>query len=143
MASDDISGVGKSQGDPTGHSAGGGEQSAPEKGFQPINALGKKPEGAGPGRASTSRPNSLSVTRSYGDGHAYTCFTEDGEQQTANAGQADDPEKQFEVRWDGISDPMNPRSMSKPRKWLVLILVSMSSLCVYVLTYLLHAILRR
>lgn len=133
MASDDISRVEKSQGDPTGQYMGGGEQNGPEKAFQPIKARGKKTEGAGPGHISASRPNSLHTTRSYGDGHGYTCFSADEEQQGADSGQAQDPEKQFEVQWDGGSDPMNPRSMSKPRKWLVVILVSMSSLCVYVL----------
>ena len=135
MASDNILPVEKSQGDPTGQFAGGGERNDPEKAFQPIKARAKRTEGAGPGQASTSRPSSLYTARSYSDGHGYTCFSGDEEQQTANPGQAEDPEKQFEVQWDGGSDPMNPRSMSKPRKWLVVILVSMSSLCVYVLTY--------
>ena len=39
-------------------------------------------------------------------------------------------ENEYEVNWDGDHDPMNPRSMSKPRKWLIVIIVSMSSLCV-------------
>lgn len=133
MASDDITRVQNSQGDPTGQFAGGEEQDDAEKAFQPIKARGKRSEGAGPGQASTSRPNSLHTIRSYGDGHGYTCFSDDGEHQGADSGQTRDPEKQFEVQWDGGSDPMNPRSMSKPRKWLVVILVSMSSLCVYVL----------
>lgn len=132
MASDEISRVQKSQGDPAGLFASSEEQDDPEKAFQPIKARGKRTEGAGPGQASTSRPNSLHTIRSYGDGHGYTCFSNDEEHQGPDSGQAQDPEKQFEVQWDGGSDPMNPRSMSKPRKWLVLILVSMSSLCVYV-----------
>lgn len=137
MVSGHVTRVGKSQGDSTGQDAGGGQQSDPEKAFQPIKARQKKPEGAGPGQASTSRSNSLYTTRSYGDGHGYTCFGHDEEHQASNPGQAEDPEKQFEVQWDGGSDPMNPRSRSKARKWLVVILVSMSSLCVYVLIYLL------
>lgn len=43
-----------------------------------------------------------------------------------------DPEKEFEVDWDGDDDPMNPRSMNKLRKWLIVLTVSSSSLCVYV-----------
>lgn len=139
MASDDISRVEKAEGDPTRQSAGGEEQRDPEKALQPMKARGKQTEGAGSGQASTSRPNSLHTTRSYGDGHGYTCPSDDEEQQGANAGQTDDPEKRFEVQWDSDTDPMNPRSRSKPQKWLVVILVSMSSLCVYVLNYLLNA----
>lgn len=38
---------------------------------------------------------------------------------------------EWEVRWDGgDNDPGNPRSMALGRKWLVVIIVSMSSLCV-------------
>ncbi|MCJ1395277.1 hypothetical protein MMC18_008161 [Xylographa bjoerkii] len=50
--------------------------------------------------------------------------------------QGDDPkggqesEKNFEVGWDGDDDPMNPRSMSTGRKWLIVLIVSSSSLCV-------------
>lgn len=37
----------------------------------------------------------------------------------------------FEVHWEnGDNDPLNPRSMSIARKWLVVIIVSASSLCV-------------
>ena len=46
--------------------------------------------------------------------------------------QAQDPEKEFEVHWDGDNDPMNPRSMSKARKWVIVLIVSATSLCVYV-----------
>ena len=39
-------------------------------------------------------------------------------------------EKHFEVGWDGEDDPLNPRSMSTGRKWLIVLIVSASSLCV-------------
>ena len=42
-----------------------------------------------------------------------------------------DAEKDFEVKWEGgDDDPMNPRSMSEVRKWMVVLIVSASSLCV-------------
>ena len=41
-----------------------------------------------------------------------------------------DAEKNFEVAWDGDDDPMNPRSMRTSRKWLIVLIVSTSSLCV-------------
>ncbi|KAF8458193.1 major facilitator superfamily domain-containing protein [Kalaharituber pfeilii] len=43
----------------------------------------------------------------------------------------DDELAQFEVRWEnGDADPYSPRSMSKGRKWLVTLVVSLSSTCV-------------
>ncbi|TKA61537.1 hypothetical protein B0A49_08178 [Cryomyces minteri] len=44
--------------------------------------------------------------------------------------QAVDPEREFEVKWDGDNDPMNPRSKSKLHKWIIVLIVSSSSLCV-------------
>lgn len=37
----------------------------------------------------------------------------------------------FEVHWEGgDADSLNPRSFGKGRKWVIVIIVSMSSLCV-------------
>ena len=37
----------------------------------------------------------------------------------------------FEVHWDGgDADLLNPRSLSYARKWLILLVVSLSALCV-------------
>jgi hypothetical protein len=41
-------------------------------------------------------------------------------------------EKEFEVAWIGDDDPMNPRSMAFARKWIIVIILSASSLCVCV-----------
>ena len=47
----------------------------------------------------------------------------------------------FEVQWDGEDDPMNPRHMSKIRKWVIVLILSAGSTCVtctssmYVETY--------
>lgn len=50
---------------------------------------------------------------------------EGGEAGTIGA----DDEQRFTVDWDE-NDPMNPRNMGKARKWLIVIIVSMGSLCV-------------
>ncbi|CAL5874945.1 uncharacterized protein PFLUO_LOCUS9248 [Penicillium psychrofluorescens] len=50
---------------------------------------------------------------------------EGGEAGTAGT----DEEQHFTVGWDE-NDAMNPRNMSKARKWLIVIIVSMGSLCV-------------
>ncbi len=83
---------------------------------------------------------SLQRSRSYGNGYGCTTFNED-EETTKDAEKGQDPNKQFEVRFDGDSDPINPRSFSKTRKWLIVTIVSAGSTCVtcassmYTLTY--------
>ena len=48
---------------------------------------------------------------------------------------APDTKESFEVRWDGDEDPINPRNMGTARKWMIVLLVSTSSLCVYVASH--------
>lgn len=79
---------------------------------------------------SRSRPRSTLSHRSYVDGHS-TYFSYDEDRQESHTGPANDSEKDFEVRWDGNDDPMNPRNMHKIKRWMIVIIVSMSSLCVY------------
>lgn len=78
---------------------------------------------------SVIKSSSLHRSKSYGDGHGYTAFGDDEEapRKTENG---DDPEKEFEVQWDGDQDPMNPRNMSNGRKWIVVAIVSAGSTCV-------------
>jgi hypothetical protein len=42
----------------------------------------------------------------------------------------DDAKNEFEVRFDGDDDPLNPKNRPEARKWLVVFIVSASSLCV-------------
>ena len=68
----------------------------------------------------------LEKSRSYGDGHGFTCFGRedceaDGQGEEANA---------FEVKWEGDDDPMSPRNMRRGKKWLVVLIVSAGSTCV-------------
>ena len=82
----------------------------------------------------------LQRSRSYGNGYSCTTFNDD-EESSKDEEKGRDPNKQFEVRFDGDSDPMNPRSFSKFRKWVIVIIVSAGSTCVtcassmYTLTY--------
>lgn len=102
------------------------------KEFEPI---------AGSGEVTLSRPNTLrqkatnasarsSVSRTRTQ-NGYGCDdNEDSEGQDLEGGvlREKDP---YDVVWDGgDADPMNPRSMSLARKWLVVLIVSASSLCV-------------
>jgi hypothetical protein len=78
---------------------------------------------------SQSRSRPLSRTRSN---NGYGC--DDNDDMTTDleiAGDSGVEKDPFEVHWeDGDNDPSNPRSMSLARKWLVVIIVSASSLCV-------------
>lgn len=48
-----------------------------------------------------------------------------------DAGQGVDERDPFEVRFEGgDDDPLSPRSMARGRKWVVVIIVSISSFCV-------------
>ena len=83
-------------------------------------------------REETDSPfGQLRSVKSYSDENGFTRTGSDNGDRTATDVEAGrDPEKAFEVDWDGEDDPMNPRSMSRARKWVVVIIVSMSSLCV-------------
>jgi len=48
--------------------------------------------------------------------------------------QADDTyHEEYEVKWDGLNDPENPKALKKSTKWFVTLVVSMGALCVLVL----------
>jgi hypothetical protein len=52
------------------------------------------------------------------------------DEEAGEAGRTEtDEEQRFTVHWDE-NDPMNPRNMTKARRWLIVIIVSMGSLCV-------------
>ncbi|KAF2760246.1 MFS general substrate transporter [Pseudovirgaria hyperparasitica] len=69
--------------------------------------------------------------RSYAGQDGYTCFSdEDGAEGSDGINEPSDPEKAFEVKWDGEKDPMNPRNKGKLQKWLIVLIIAASSLCV-------------
>jgi hypothetical protein len=78
-----------------------------------------------------SRPQTLHTIRSersYGGEDGFSCFQEDI--RDAEAGPDNAEEKQFEVKWDGESDPMNPRNRKKAQKWMIVLIMASSALCV-------------
>ncbi|KAL2354908.1 synaptic vesicle transporter [Cryomyces antarcticus] len=102
--------------------------------FEPIRA--SRPQTLAQTKSRQSARSLQSVRsgrsgRSYAGGDGYTHFTDEEEgYNVPDAGGAVDPEKEFEVKWDGDNDPMNPRSKSKLHKWIIVLIVSSSSLCV-------------
>jgi hypothetical protein len=79
-------------------------------------------------RASTaSRPRSITRTRSQ-NGYGVDDEQEDETSTEQNGRPEKDP---FEVGWDGgDDDPLNPRSFSKARKWMITFIVAQASFCV-------------
>lgn len=80
-------------------------------------------------RAPTSL-RSISRTRSN---NGYGCDTDGSEESGGDVegGNTQAEKDPYEVKWEGgDGDPMNPRSMAFVRKWVVVIIVSASSLCV-------------
>jgi hypothetical protein len=81
-----------------------------------------------------SRTTTRRSQRSYFGGHdGYSCYSEDVPAADAeNAGQLSDGDS-FDVKWDGgDEDPLNPRHKSKLRKWVIVLILSSASLCVWV-----------
>lgn len=81
---------------------------------------------------------SLRTTRSHqsrAGGDGYTCLDpEPGHKANANGqninGNGGVTEQPYLVTWDGDADPENPRSMSKLRRWIIVLICAASSLCV-------------
>ncbi|KAH8601211.1 major facilitator superfamily domain-containing protein, partial [Bisporella sp. PMI_857] len=92
------------------------------KEFEPIACT--KSHSSQPG----SRPVSLRAITKTRSQNGYGC--DDPEEHGVQNGVAAEKDP-FEVRWDGgENDKMNPRGMSLLRKWVVVIIVSASSMCV-------------
>jgi hypothetical protein len=76
----------------------------------------------------------LRTTRSHqsrAGGDGYTCFDAEPDNiRPNNSKRGDVTEQPYLVTWDGDSDPANPRSMSKWRRWVIVLICSASSLCV-------------
>ena len=117
-----------------------GQARATQDSQRSLSMLGKGNEGEsreGP----EVIPDSRSRKSSSGNKSIRTLSSETHRPQNTNdPGTADhsfqDPgrdchsEKGFEVSWDGEDDPLNPKRMSKARKWLIVSIISMCSTCV-------------
>lgn len=104
------------------------------KDFAPISTSASK-TGSRSNSHARNRSNSRRSLSRARSNNGYGCDdTQDSSQEEeigdVEAGEQTEKDP-FEVRWDGgDSDPMNPRSRSMGRKWLVVLIVSASSLCV-------------
>ncbi|KAH7397428.1 benomyl/methotrexate resistance protein [Pyrenochaeta sp. MPI-SDFR-AT-0127] len=78
---------------------------------------------------------SLKLVRSHhsrAGGDGYTCFDADPSDHRPNKSKSGVvTEEPYLVSWDGDADPLNPRSMTKLRRWAIVLICAASSLCVY------------
>ena len=67
---------------------------------------------------------------SLSDGYSRTGVDDEGATHRLEHDADLDQESQFTVKWDDENDPMNPRSMSLLRRWVIVTVISMGSACV-------------
>jgi hypothetical protein len=100
-----------------------------EKEFAPISAAQTRSRNSSLARVPTYL-KSISRSRSN---HGYGCdeHEESDESADVEGGVFREEKDPFEVKWQGgDNDEMNPRSLGLGRKWVVVLIVSASSLCV-------------
>lgn len=96
---------------------------------EPFHEKPQRPHLGAPLQQTRSRSSARS--RSYTDGYSH--FEQDDDEAKDERSPDDDaPEegKEFEVQFDGDSDPMNPKNRPKWRKWIIVLIGSGCSLCV-------------
>ncbi|QMW27471.1 hypothetical protein G4B84_002760 [Aspergillus flavus NRRL3357] len=96
--------------------------------FAPIQAPPADEERMEKLHSSSSRP----IERSWSLNDGYSCHTVDEEaarNALCNDGGEADESSTFVVSWDE-NDPMNPRNFNTMRRWLIVIICSLGSLCV-------------
>ena len=95
--------------------------------FAPIQAPPAEEERMQKLHSTNSRP----IERSWSLNDGYSCHTADEEAAEALGDNGDevDQSSTFIVSWDE-NDPMNPRNFNTMRRWLIVIICSLGSLCV-------------
>ena len=107
------------------------EKEGEEEAHIPVEAAAELLD-TSPKRETQSGSAKITRSRSYGNGYGCTTF-DDEENNAKDVGQGQDIKKQFEVRFEGDFDPMNPKSFGKFQKW-----VGTRTFCVTCLDCLLH-----
>lgn len=97
------------------------------------DASGRGGASRGKGQSKSRDRRSLRSTRSHqsrAGGDGYTWFDAEPDNARPNKSTPGATEQPYLVAWDGDMDPLNPRSMSKLRRWAIVLICSASSLCV-------------
>lgn len=103
--------------------------------YEPIS--GPAPQESNGQHLSVQRTQSRSSSRfenpcscSLSDGYSRTGVDDEEDMERSERSIGAEQESQFLVKWDDDNDPMNPRSMSLLRRWVIVSVVSMGSACV-------------
>ncbi|KUM59560.1 hypothetical protein ACN42_g7584 [Penicillium freii] len=96
--------------------------------YAPINSPGPHNEGSAPLQKQRSNASKSVTSRSLERSWSLNDGISIGGHEVDEAAVANEDEA-YTVGWEE-NDPMNPRNMSKARRWLAVIIVSMGSLCV-------------
>ena len=75
--------------------------------------------------SAASRP----IERSWSLNDGYSCNNEADAEANAGGPQGADADDNFTVRWED-NDPNNPRNFNTLKRWMIVIICSMGSLCV-------------
>lgn len=104
--------------------------------FEPI--CGTKPENEARPASRVSSRSSRSMSRVYSlsDGYTHPAVDNDRLQEPEEEERAEEvstgPGTEYIVKWDGPDDPGNPRNRSLARKWVIVLVMAVGSVCVYV-----------
>lgn len=96
--------------------------------YAPITSPGTHNEGSAPLQKQRSNASKSLTSRSLERSWSLNDGVSIGGHEVDEAAVANEDEA-YTVGWEE-NDPMNPRNMSKARRWLIVIIVSMGSLCV-------------
>ncbi|KAL2696061.1 hypothetical protein AAEP93_003361 [Penicillium crustosum] len=96
--------------------------------YAPISSPGPHNEGSAPLQKQRSNASKSVTSKSLERSWSLNDGVSIGGHEVDEAAVANEDEA-YTVGWEE-NDPMNPRNMSKARRWLVVIIVSMGSLCV-------------
>ena len=102
--------------------------------FEPIShtGSGRRPRRLSRRITRTSTSGSLHRVCSLSGGYSYHAVDNDElEESATEEDEATGPEKELVVKWDGPGDPGDPRNMNRARKWLIVLVMSCGSACVY------------
>lgn len=106
-----------------------------EKQFEPLHPARSREHGEnGVAQTSSGRSTRSSLERacSISDGYSHHAVDRDTLQEPSEIEKAYHVpgEEEFLVKWDGPSDPGNPRNMRLARKWAIVLVLSLGSICV-------------
>ncbi|PGH00823.1 hypothetical protein GX51_05600 [Blastomyces parvus] len=123
----------------------GPTRSESEPHFEPISRPKLSDHSRSTSQATSRSSRSLRRAYSLSDGYTHPAVDNDRLRQPEEDEKAEEvsaaPEMEYIVKWDGHDDPGNPRNMSLGRKWVIVLVLAVGSVCVtcasslYTMTY--------